>query len=137
MDRGAWWATVYGVAQSRTQLRRLSSSSNNQTVPSPSTGRVLWIAARAASEASGCLRASLCLPAEPSQQVTSVCKMPQLVSAPHPLSWKRKGKKKKSLVEAALLTVFPEALAIDFHLLITDLNHVTWPAVVAMESGKD
>ena len=24
---GAWWATVYGVAQSRTQLKRLSSSS--------------------------------------------------------------------------------------------------------------
>ena len=28
-DRGAWWAAVYGVAQSRTQLKRLSSSSNN------------------------------------------------------------------------------------------------------------
>ena len=27
-DRGAWWAAVYGVAQSRTQLRWLSSSSN-------------------------------------------------------------------------------------------------------------
>ena len=26
-DRGAWWASVYGVAQSRTQLKRLSSSS--------------------------------------------------------------------------------------------------------------
>ena len=26
-DRGAWWAAVYGVAQSRTQLMRLSSSS--------------------------------------------------------------------------------------------------------------
>ena len=25
-DRGAWWAAVYGVAQSRTQLKRLSSS---------------------------------------------------------------------------------------------------------------
>src|SRR5574337_1190118 len=24
-DRGAWWADVYGVAQSRTQLKRLSS----------------------------------------------------------------------------------------------------------------
>ena len=80
----------------------------------------------------------MCLSAEPSQQVTSVCKMPELVSSPYPLSWKRKGKKKKkSLVEAALLTIFPEALPIDFHVLITDLNHVTWPAVVAMESGKD
>ena len=26
-DRGAWWATVYGVAQSWTRLKRLSSSS--------------------------------------------------------------------------------------------------------------
>ena len=26
-DGGAWWATIYGVAQSRTQLKRLSSSS--------------------------------------------------------------------------------------------------------------
>ena len=25
-DRGAWWAAVFGVAQSRTQLKRLSSS---------------------------------------------------------------------------------------------------------------
>ena len=29
-DRGAWWATVYGVAQSRTRLKRLSSSSSNR-----------------------------------------------------------------------------------------------------------
>jgi len=28
-DRGAWWAAVYGVAQSRTRLKWLSSSSNN------------------------------------------------------------------------------------------------------------
>ena len=28
-DGGAWWATVYGVAQSRTRLKRLSSSSNS------------------------------------------------------------------------------------------------------------
>ena len=26
MDGGAWWAAVYGVAQSRTQLKRLGSS---------------------------------------------------------------------------------------------------------------
>ena len=26
-DSGAWWAAVYGVAQSQTQLKRLSSSS--------------------------------------------------------------------------------------------------------------
>ena len=28
-DRGAWWAAVYGVAQSRTRLEHLSSSSSN------------------------------------------------------------------------------------------------------------
>ena len=27
-DRGAWWAAVYGVAQSRTRQKRLSSSSS-------------------------------------------------------------------------------------------------------------
>ena len=29
-DWGAWWAAVHGVAQSRTQLKRLSSSSSRQ-----------------------------------------------------------------------------------------------------------
>ena len=29
MDRGAWWAAVYEVAQSRTRLKQLSSSSIN------------------------------------------------------------------------------------------------------------
>jgi len=28
-DRGAWWAADYGVAQSRTRLKRLSSSSSS------------------------------------------------------------------------------------------------------------
>ena len=28
MDGGAWWVAVYGVAQSRTRLKRLSSSSS-------------------------------------------------------------------------------------------------------------
>ena len=32
MDRGAWWAAVYGVAQSRTRLKRLSSSSSRYRV---------------------------------------------------------------------------------------------------------
>ena len=27
-DRGAWWVSVYGVAQSRARLKRLSSSSS-------------------------------------------------------------------------------------------------------------
>ena len=29
---GAWWAAVYGVAQSQTRLKRLSSSSSNRGV---------------------------------------------------------------------------------------------------------
>ena len=29
-DGGAWWAAVYGVAQSRTRLKQLSSSNNPQ-----------------------------------------------------------------------------------------------------------
>ena len=29
-DRGAWWAAVYGVTQSQTRLKRLSSSSSNR-----------------------------------------------------------------------------------------------------------
>ena len=29
-DGGAWWAAVYGVAQSRTRLKQLSSSSSRK-----------------------------------------------------------------------------------------------------------
>ena len=36
-DRGAWWAAVYGVAQSRTRLKQLSSSNI-----APSIGYSLW-----------------------------------------------------------------------------------------------
>ena len=32
-DRGAWWAAVYGVTQSRTRLKRLSSSSSSMGPP--------------------------------------------------------------------------------------------------------
>ena len=31
-DGGAWWAAAYGVAQSRTQLKRLSSSSSSSSI---------------------------------------------------------------------------------------------------------
>ena len=31
LDGGAWWAAVYGVAQSQTRLRRLSSSSSSSS----------------------------------------------------------------------------------------------------------
>ena len=32
-DGGAWWATIYGVSQSRTQLKGLSSSSRHRQTP--------------------------------------------------------------------------------------------------------
>ena len=35
-DRGAWWAAICGVAQSRTQLKRLSSSSSSSRLPGKS-----------------------------------------------------------------------------------------------------
>ena len=34
-DGGAWWAAVYGVTQSRTQLKRLSSSSSSSSYHPP------------------------------------------------------------------------------------------------------
>ena len=36
-DRGAWWAAIYGVAQSRTQLKWLSSSSSSSSLSKPVT----------------------------------------------------------------------------------------------------
>ena len=35
-DGGAWWAAVYGVAQSQTRLKRLSSTAAFTIVPLPS-----------------------------------------------------------------------------------------------------
>ena len=37
--RGAWWAAVYGVAQSRTWLKRLSSSSTRMGFPGGTSGK--------------------------------------------------------------------------------------------------
>ena len=34
-DEEAWWAAIYGVAQSRTRLKRLSSSSSSPTLCNP------------------------------------------------------------------------------------------------------
>ena len=53
-DRGAWWAAVYGVAQSRTRLKRISSSSSsrepssvsvlssNEVVPAEAKAVLAW-----------------------------------------------------------------------------------------------
>ena len=38
-NRGAWWAAVYGVAQSRTQLKQLSSSKFFERFPHSSVGK--------------------------------------------------------------------------------------------------
>ena len=54
MDRGAWWAAVYGVAQRWTRLKRLSSSSSSSssylraslvalTVKNPPAVRETWV----------------------------------------------------------------------------------------------
>ena len=37
-DGGAWWAAVYGVAQSWTRLKRLRSSSSNMGYCTPKKG---------------------------------------------------------------------------------------------------
>ena len=44
-DGGAWWAAFYGVAQSRTQLKRLSSSSSRRWHPTPLLlpGKIPWM----------------------------------------------------------------------------------------------
>ena len=41
-DGGAWWAAVYGVAQSRTGLKRLSSSSSSSSIYWIGAGGVFW-----------------------------------------------------------------------------------------------
>ena len=44
-DGGAWWAAVYGVAQSRTWLKRLSSSSSmswREKATAPHSGTLAW-----------------------------------------------------------------------------------------------
>ena len=39
-DEGAWWAAVYGVTQSRTRLKRLSSSSSSMASQQGDTHRL-------------------------------------------------------------------------------------------------
>ena len=42
-DRGAWWAAVYGVSQSRTRLKQLSSSSSRDNIPCISPSVLCWL----------------------------------------------------------------------------------------------
>ena len=46
-DGGAWWAAVYGVAQSQTQLKRLSSSSQGYGFPVVMYGCESWTVKKA------------------------------------------------------------------------------------------
>ena len=41
-DRGAWWTAAYGVAQSRTRLKRLSSSSLSLRTEEPGRLQSMW-----------------------------------------------------------------------------------------------
>ena len=64
-DWRAWWAAVYGVTQSQTRLKRLSSSSSSSSSPDPSfsASRVTWagkgfprsVLLNATSPLTGCL----------------------------------------------------------------------------------
>ena len=42
-DGGAWWAAVYGVAQSRTRLKRLSSSSSSSSTSKRNKWKPCWL----------------------------------------------------------------------------------------------
>jgi len=42
-DEGAGWAAVYGVAQSRTRLKRLSSSSSTDQSKLPGQAQKQWV----------------------------------------------------------------------------------------------
>ena len=41
-DGGAWWAAVYGVAQSRTQLKRLSAAAVAATGVTTGLSELVW-----------------------------------------------------------------------------------------------
>ena len=49
MDRRAWWAAIYGVAQSRTRLKRLSSSSSKPLINELLYQIILWNVSQAES----------------------------------------------------------------------------------------
>ena len=49
MDRRAWWAAIYGVAQSQTRLKRLSSSSSKPLINELLYQIILWNVSQAES----------------------------------------------------------------------------------------
>ena len=91
-DGGAWWTTVYGVAQSRTRLKRLSSSSSRRPRRAPQplppgdnimgslwTGRGFW----PVPDHAGALILDFWAPDR--WEMNVVCKTPSLVFSPS--SW--------------------------------------------------
>ena len=84
-DRGVWWAAVYWVAESRTQLKRLSSSSSsrrkkkhvNRGAKMEPEASLLFMSSGSSPEASrrlkppGCI--FLCLPNKTELYHSSVC----------------------------------------------------------------
>ena len=72
MDGGAWWAAVYGVAQSRTWLKRLSSSSSSHSVVSNSL------------QPQGLQHARLCCPSQSPRAYSNSCLSSQWC---HPTIW--------------------------------------------------
>ena len=67
-DRGAWWAAIHGVTQSRTQLKWLSSSSSK---PNKSVKFYLWFSCSVMSD---CSRMHCSKPGFP-----VLCQLPELV----------------------------------------------------------
>ena len=62
-DGGAWWAAVYGVAQSRTRRKRLSSSSSNsQHLTSKRCRLRYWVRRNSIGLAPGVIPLSLLVP---------------------------------------------------------------------------
>ena len=62
-DWGAWWAAVYGVAQSQTRLKRLSSSSSSTrlTIPELYSDSIFSFSSTSGLEATGILEDNFAL----------------------------------------------------------------------------
>ena len=134
-DGGAWWAAVYGVAQSRTPLKRLSSSSSS--VQSLSRVRLFatpWIAALQACcpsptpgiYSNSCPSSRWCHPAISSSVIPfSSCPQPLSASESFPMSqlfvWSG-----QSIGVSALASVFP--------MNTQDWSPLEWTAWTSLQS---
>ena len=98
---GAWWAAVYGVAQSRTRLKRLSSSSSSvDAIPSEVGKESTW-------QRKKCRRCGF----DP-----WVGKIPWIKKwPPTPVFWKIPGKRSLAVVHGVTETYTREQLSVDVH----------------------